>query len=127
MQTSCPFCSLPASRILAEDGSCVMLYDGYPVSEGHTLIVPRRHVSSFRLLTPEEWQAIARLSQRQAARLQEKDPTITGFNFGFNDGIDAGQTVFHAHAHLIPRRHGDHPTPRGGIRAVLPNKAHYGR
>ena len=125
MNAPCPFCNLPAARIVAADGPCVAFRDGFPVSAGHTLIVPRRHVASFRDLTPDEWAAAHRLATTLAAELQAADPSIAGFNFGANDGETAGQSVFHCHLHLIPRRAGDHPAPRGGIRGVIPGKAHY--
>jgi ATP adenylyltransferase len=125
MSLSCPFCQLPAERILAADGPCIAFRDGFPVADGHTLVIPRRHVASFRDLTPDEWAAAHRLAIRLAADLQAADPTIAGFNFGANDGAAAGQTIFHCHLHLIPRRNGDHPAPRGGIRAVIPGKADY--
>ena len=125
MNSSCIFCSLPPGRIVAEDGPCIAFRDGFPVTEGHTLIIPRRHVASFRNLDDAEIAAIHRLARRLAQELLEADPTITGFNFGTNDGTDAGQSVFHCHFHLIPRRHGDHPNPRGGIRAVIPGRASY--
>lgn len=122
----CPFCGLPPERIVARDGPCIAFRDGFPVSPGHTLVIPLRHVASFRDLTPEEWAAMHRLAQRLAAGLLAADPSIRGFNFGLNDGACAGQSVFHCHAHLIPRRDGDHPHPRGGVRAVIPGKADYG-
>ena len=122
---SCIFCSLPAERILASDGPCIAFRDAFPVSPGHTLLIPRRHVASFRDLTPPEIAAIHRLAQRLAREILDSDPSVTGFNFGANDGPDAGQSVFHCHFHLIPRRHGDHPSPRGGIRAVIPGRAAY--
>ena len=125
MKPSCPFCELPPARILARDGPCLAFRDGFPVSAGHTLIIPVRHVSSFRDLTPEEWTAALRLAQKLAAELQAADSAITGFNFGANDGETAGQSVFHCHLHLIPRRAGDHPAPKGGIRGVIPGKARY--
>ena len=125
MSSACPFCDLPADRILAVDGPCLAFRDGFPVSAGHTLVIPRRHVASFRDLTPDEWAAAHRLARKLAADLQAADPAITGFNFGANDGTDAGQSVFHCHLHLIPRRAGDHPAPRGGIRGVIPGKAPY--
>lgn len=111
--------------MIATDGPCLAFRDGYPVSTGHTLIIPRRHTPSFRDLNPEEWSAALRLAQKLAADLQAEDPTITGFNFGVNDGATAGQSVFHCHLHLIPRRAGDHPAPKGGVRGVIPCKAHY--
>ena len=125
MSTPCPFCALPPARILASDGPCIAFRDAFPVSDGHTLIIPRRHVASFRDLTPDEWAAALRLAQQLATELQQADPTCAGFNFGANDGHVAGQSVFHCHFHLIPRRVGDHPNPRGGIRGVIPHKADY--
>jgi len=125
MNFSCPFCDLPTERIIATDGPCIAFRDGFPVSNGHTLIIPKRHAPSFRDLTPEEVAATHRLAGKLAKELLAEDPSITGFNFGANDGTDAGQSVFHCHFHLIPRRTGDHPSPRGGIRGVIPGKAHY--
>ena len=125
MNPPCPFCNLAADRVIAEDGPCIAFRDGFPVSAGHTLIIPRRHVASFRDLAPDEWAAAHRLAKKLAADLQAADPSIAGFNFGANDGETAGQSVFHCHLHLIPRRPGDHPAPRGGIRGVIPHKAHY--
>ena len=122
---SCPFCSLPPARVIDREGPVLAFRDAFPVSPGHTLVVPARHVPSFRDLTPDEVSAAFRLLQRQAAALSAADSTITGFNVGANDGPDAGQTVFHCHIHLIPRRHGDHPSPRGGVRAVIPGRADY--
>ena len=125
MNKPCLFCELPDDRIIAEDGPCIAFRDGFPVSEGHTLIIPRRHARAFRDLTPEEVAATHRLAGKLAEKLQAEDPTITGFNFGANDGETAGQSIFHCHFHLIPRRAGDHPSPRGGIRGVIPGKANY--
>ena len=125
MNAPCPFCRLPAARVIAEDGPCVAFRDTFPVSQGHTLIIPRRHAASFRDLNAEEWAAAHRLAVRLAAELQADDPSIAGFNFGVNDGLAAGQSIFHCHLHLIPRRMGDHPSPRGGIRGVIPGKADY--
>ncbi len=112
-------------EIIAEAGPCVAFRDGFPVSTGHTLIIPKRHVPSFRDLNPAEWAAMQQLVADTTAELLKNDPTIDGFNFGVNDGATAGQSVFHCHFHLIPRRKGDHPAPRGGVRAVIPHKAHY--
>lgn len=123
MKTSCPFCHLLAEEIIAADGPCVALRDAVPASQGHMLVIPLRHVSSFRELTPEEWTAAHRLAQKLSANLQAADSTITGFNFGANDGRDAGQSIFHCHLHLIPRRNGDHPYPRGGIRKAISSRS----
>lgn len=122
---TCPFCSLSPSRIIDSEGPLLAFLDAYPVSPGHTLIIPQRHVATFFDLTPDEWSAALVLARRRASALRAADPSITGFNFGINAGSDAGQTIFHAHLHLIPRRPGDHPFPRGGVRAVIPSRASY--
>jgi diadenosine tetraphosphate (Ap4A) HIT family hydrolase len=125
MESNCPFCALPPDRVVDREGPVLAFRDAFPVAPGHTLVIPARHVPSFRDLAPDEASAAFRLLQRQAAALSAADPAITGFNVGANDGPDAGQTVFHCHIHLIPRRHGDHPHPRGGVRAVIPGRADY--
>lgn len=122
---NCPFCEIPASRITAEDGPCIAVLDRYPVSRGHHLLVTRRHVASFLDLTAEEWQAIHCLARTLAQRMQQDDLAIQGFNLGINDGPAAGQTIFHVHVHLIPRRTGDVRRPRGGVRGVIPGKQDY--
>jgi ATP adenylyltransferase len=119
----CPFCQIAPEEIVAVDGPSMAFRDAFPASPGHTLIIPRRHVSSVRELTAEEWSAIGRLAQRLANDLQRADPSITGFNFGANDGVDAGQSVLHCHFHLIPRRPGDTPNPRGGIRKAISGRS----
>ena len=120
-----PFISLAKDKIVAENAHCRAFYDGFPVSEGHVLVVPIRVVPSFQDMTQEEWTAAHELIQEVCAVLRRKDPTISGFNIGINDGASAGQTVFHAHIHVIPRRDGDHPNPRGGVRGVFPDKQNY--
>lgn len=99
--------------------------DNFPVSRGHALIIPRRHVASFRELAPDEWAAVHRLAVAVIARAEQDDPSIRGFNLGINDGATAGQTIFHAHIHVIPRRAGDVSDPSGGIRGVIPGRARY--
>src|SRR5262249_55558206 len=111
----CPFCSIGASRILLESDSAVAIADGFPVTEGHTLVIPRQHVASLFDLPDEEQAAIWRLVAQVRAKLAcELQPD--GFNVGVNDGQAAGQTVMHAHVHVIPRRMGDVADPRGGVR-----------
>lgn len=99
--------------------------DNYPVTDYHTLIIPRRHVSSFFELTKNEQQGCLDLLLLARTQLLLDDPSITGFNVGINDGIDAGQTIMHCHIHLIPRRKNDVKTPSGGIRHVIPEKGDY--
>lgn len=124
MPDFCPFCSLPADRIVLENELALAIRDGFPVSPGHTLVIPRRHVQSFFEATPEEVGEMLDLLREARAGLQaELGPD--GFNIGINDGEAAGQTVLHLHLHLIPRFKGDVPEPRGGIRWVFPETADY--
>ena len=106
------------------DDVTLVIRDAFPVSPGHTLIIPRRHVGSFFELTPPERARMFELLTQAKAEL---DGTLQpdGFNIGINDGAAAGQTVAHLHLHLIPRYRGDTPDPRGGVRWVLPAKAKY--
>ena len=120
----CPFCTLSASRIVAENELAVVVRDAFPVSPGHTLIIPRRHVRSFFDLTGDERTAMLTLLDSAKAEL-ESEVHPDGYNIGINDGPAAGQTVAHVHLHLIPRYSGDSPDPRGGVRWVLPIKAKY--
>lgn len=122
---SCPFCDIPKERIVAEDGPCLAIRDRYPVSHGHLLLVTCRHVASFRDMTDEEWTTVLKMARNLAAHMQKEDPAIQGFNLGINDGRAAGQTIFHVHIHLIPRRSGDVRRPEGGVRGVIPGKSQY--
>jgi ATP adenylyltransferase len=122
---SCVFCDLSDRAILGEEEGCLAIRDAFPVSPGHTLLIPRRHTASFSDLTPNEWQALFRLARALKERMIREDPGIEGFNLGLNDGAAAGQTIFHVHLHLIPRRRGDVNNPRGGIRAIIPGRADY--
>lgn len=121
---SCPFCTLTPSRIIAGDEMAVVLRDAYPVSLGHTLVIPRRHVASFFNVTSEERDSLLRLLG-EAKRGLDSEFHPSGYNIGINDGQTAGQTVLHLHIHLIPRYAGDLPDPRGGVRWVMPDKADY--
>ena len=120
----CPFCTLPPERVMASNELGVVIRDAYPVSPGHTLVIPRRHIGSFFDLTPAERDALlALLDDARTALQAEQAPD--GYNIGINDGPAAGQTVPHLHIHLIPRYRGDQPDPRGGVRWVFPDKAKY--
>ena len=101
------------------------LYDGFPVTEHHTLIIPKRHVASYFDLGQSEINAINQLLLTEKKTIEKIDRTVTGFNIGINSGESAGQTVFHCHVHLIPRRQGDVKEPRGGVRHVIPGKGNY--
>lgn len=120
----CPFCHPPPDRLTAETPDVIALPDRYPVSPGHTLVVPRAHVASVFDL-PADTQAEGwRMVTEVRARL-EQEHRPDGFNIGVNDGVAAGQTVAHAHVHVIPRFEGDVADPRGGVRWVVPERAPY--
>lgn len=121
---TCPFCTLPADRIRWSNTSCLVIRDAYPVSPGHTLIIPRRHVRSFFDATAAERADIA-AALDAAKREIEAEFAPADYNIGINDGPAAGQTVPHLHVHLIPRYLGDQPDPRGGVRWVIPAAARY--
>ena len=121
----CIFCNLETSRIEKENQFALSFKDLYPVTEGHTLVIPKRHVQSFFDLTEEERSSVLDLLVIQKEELMANDSLITGFNLGINDGADSGQTVMHCHVHLIPRRKGDMHNPRGGVRGVIPEKQSY--
>lgn len=120
----CPFCELPKHRILLETPLGRVIRDAYPVSPGHTLIIPRRHIGSFFELTTAERDCLMDLLAEARHQLaNELSPQ--GYNIGINDGPAAGQTIGHLHIHLIPRFEGDQPDPRGGVRWIFPDKADY--
>jgi diadenosine tetraphosphate (Ap4A) HIT family hydrolase len=115
---------LPADRVVDQGDLTVTSLDGYPVSPGHTLVIPKRHVESVFDVTPAEWSAIKLALDKAKAKLDaEHQPD--GYNVGVNVGEHAGQTVMHVHVHLIPRYKGDMDNPRGGVRHIIPNKGYY--
>lgn len=124
MSPSCPFCSLPADRILYATDHFKVIRDGFPVSPGHTLIMPHRHVGSLFQLDAVEfaalWPVLQWVRENIAGEFAPDD-----VNIGINDGPAAGQTVPHLHVHVIPRYRGDRADPRGGVRWILPEKADY--
>ena len=122
---NCPFCNIDEVDILDSDKFAFAFRDEYPVTHLHTLIVPRRHVETYFDLTDEERQSIHKLLEIQRKKVVAEDRSVEGFNIGWNCGEVAGQTVFHAHVHLIPRRKNDVENPRGGIRHLIPNKVNY--
>jgi diadenosine tetraphosphate (Ap4A) HIT family hydrolase len=120
----CPFCTVQPDRVFFQDALVLGLWDAYPVSPGHALLVPRRHVATWFDATDEEQAALGgaiRAAKSEIERRHRPD----GYNVGFNAGEVAGQTVFHLHLHVIPRYQGDSPDPRGGVRGVIPGKATY--
>jgi diadenosine tetraphosphate (Ap4A) HIT family hydrolase/5-methylcytosine-specific restriction endonuclease McrA len=124
-QVDCIFCNVPDERVVAFNALAFAIRDKYPVTELHTLVIPRRHAETFFDLFEPERRAINQLLVDLRAEVTSKDASVRGFNIGINNGDTAGQTVGHAHIHLIPRRLGDVQDPTGGIRAVIPGKAIY--
>ena len=121
---SCPFCSLPDARVLFRNGHAIAFRDGFPVTPGHTLVIPMRHVRSLFDTTFEERNSLFELLE-MARKQIESEFAPAGYNIGINDGAAAGQTVGHLHIHLIPRYPGDVVDPRGGVRWVIPERADY--
>jgi diadenosine tetraphosphate (Ap4A) HIT family hydrolase len=122
--SDCPFCWLPAERILEANAQGFAVADAFPISAGHALLIPRRHLVSFFELTDEEVIAIHELLRRMKVRL---DATLNpdGYNIGINVGKASGQTVGHVHVHLIPRYAGDVAEPVGGVRNIIPGRGRY--
>jgi diadenosine tetraphosphate (Ap4A) HIT family hydrolase len=121
---SCPFCSMDISRVLISNQFAIAAADAFPVSVGHTLIIPKRHISSIFDATEQELVHIFKLVTQTRVLLNDQYKP-QGFNIGINDGVAAGQTVMHLHIHLIPRFMGDQSDPRGGVRWIFPDKAQY--
>lgn len=120
----CPFCNIPDQQIVLSNRHGVVIRDGFPISRGHTLVIPRRHVGSFFELDASERDDLFALLD-EVKRLLDEEMRPDGYNIGINDGAAAGQTVPHLHIHLIPRYRGDREDPRGGIRWIIPEKAKY--
>lgn len=121
---NCPFCSPEADRIFYASRLVLGVWDRFPVSPGHALLIPKRHVATWFEASAEEQEAL--LTAVEAARAEiERDQQPDGYNMGINMGPAAGQTVPHLHVHLIPRYEGDVSDPRGGVRHVIPSKANY--
>jgi len=121
----CPFCNpTTTTELISETATAYAIYDKFPVSEGHCLIVPKRHVASYFELSVHEQRACWLLVNRCKEIIQKKH-NPDGFNIGINVNEEAGQTIFHVHIHLIPRYKGDVVNPRGGVRGVIPEKQFY--
>ncbi len=124
-EKDCPFCIVPEEKLLAHNSLAIAFYDNFPVTDGHVLVVPRRHEASLFELGTAELRACLDLLQKVREILIQDDSLVSGFNVGVNVGASAGQTVFHCHWHLIPRRESDVENPRGGVRNTIPGKGDY--
>ncbi len=124
-EKDCLFCKIDKTRIVTENELAYTILDGFPVTEFHSLTIPKRHASTYFELGQAEINACNQLLFQMKETIQSRDKTVTGFNIGINNGETAGQTIFHNHIHLIPRRVGDVENPRGGIRHVIAGKGNY--
>jgi ATP adenylyltransferase len=120
----CCFCNL-GNRVILDNEHSFAILDEFPVTKGHTLIIPKRHISNYFEITEDELLSIHDLIIKRRKQLMSEDATIEGFNIGINSGEVAGQTIFHLHVHLIPRRKNDYKNPKGGVRGVIPDKMSY--
>lgn len=121
-----PFHKVDQSSWICSNGLCFAIFDNYPVSKGHALVITRRVVETWFECTGEEQAALMDLVNATKRILDKKlDPKPDGYNIGFNAGEAAGQTVPHVHIHVIPRYLGDMEDPRGGLRWIFPEKAQY--
>lgn len=123
-ETNCIFCHQPSEKIIAENDLCFAIRDEFPVSMGHTLIIPKRHVADYFELTEAEVAAMQAML-KEVKFLLDTELTPDGYNVGINVNAAAGQTVFHVHMHLIPRYVGDVEYPKGGVRGVIPARQKY--
>lgn len=121
---ACPFCAPPDSRVILRTALSFVLRDAFPVTAGHALIIPHRHVATWAEASEEERLDLFGLIDTVCATVHG-ELAADGFNIGMNHGAAAGQTVPHLHLHVIPRRHGDVADPRGGVRHVIPGKGNY--
>ena len=121
----CIFCTPPEERVFSRNGLAFAIWDAFPVTERHALIIPHRHTQDYFSLTHEELLACDDLLRKARQLVKISDPSVQGFNIGANVGDVAGQTIFHCHIHLIPRRRGDVENPRGGVRRLIPGKGAY--
>ncbi len=124
-QSGCLFCEIPKERVITENELAYAIYDAFPVTNLHTLVIPKRHVEDFFSLYQPERNAVQQLLEERRKAIVNSDTTVTGFNVGNNIGKDGGQTIMHCHTHLIPRRKGDTDDARGGVRGVIPEKQKY--
>ena len=124
-QKDCLFCEIPTRRIVATNELAYAVEDSYAVTPMHALVIPRRHAPTYFDLGRSEINACTALIEEMRLRITKNDSTVAGFNVGMNCGEVAGQSIFHCHIHLIPRRHGDVENPRGGVRHVIPDKGNY--
>jgi diadenosine tetraphosphate (Ap4A) HIT family hydrolase len=124
-KNGCIFCQMDSGRIFMENRLAYCIFDNFPVTDYHALIIPKRHVPGYFELTEAEAAACNELLNGLKSVIDRRDSKVSGYNIGVNCGESAGQSIFHCHIHLIPRRKGDMPNPRGGVRHVIPSRGCY--
>ena len=122
---ACSFCTLHSNRIVSENCDFLIIRDGFPVTEHHSLIITKQHDLMLSDMSEAQLLCMHEAIQQAKDDILKTDSSVTGFNIGINEGEDAGQTVMHFHCHVIPRRKGDMQNPRGGVRGVIPEKQKY--
>ena len=123
--SSCVFFNIPEECIVNDYNHFFIIRDSFPVTSLHSLVIPKRHIVSYFECNKDEYEEIPLVLNTQKTELKLTDDAITGFNIGMNIGEDAGQTVFHFHIHIIPRRKGDIDNPKGAIRGIISDKQKY--
>ncbi len=123
----CLFCNTSKKEFIFENDLSFVTFDSYPVSQFHSLIIPKRHIQNYFDLTNDELLACHGLLLKIKNKINSDDNTVGGFNIGVNSEKIAGQSILHCHIHLIPRREGDVDNPQGGVRSVIPSRQHYVR
>ena len=121
------FCNEKKNHNIKENNLAYATYDPYPVSEKHSLIIPKRHIKNYFDLSDNEILECNNLIKYLRRHIENIDKTVEGFNLGTNSGTVAGQSILHCHIHLIPRRKDDVKNPQGGVRSVISSKQHYVR
>ncbi|HJP17854.1 MAG TPA: HIT family protein [Nitrospinota bacterium] len=121
----CLFCDIDPTRVIEDYKTLYAIQDEYPVTKDHMLIIPKRHIQDYFKMSSEEENDLNELLRILRRKILEDDSSVNGFNIGMNCGVSAGQTIMHAHVHLIPRRDGDTEEPRGGVRGVIPGMMSY--
>jgi len=121
----CIFCKINQNELIFENDLAYASSDSYPVSQFHSLVVPKRCIENYFELNEKEILACNDLIKKLKKKIISDDKSVEGFNIGTNAGKVAGQSIFHCHIHVIPRRKGDVDNPQGGVRSVIPLKQHY--
>jgi len=121
---NCPFCEVEESRVILESDIGLVIRDAFPISPGHTLVIPKKHMPSFFELERADRDGLLDLLEKAKLNL-DREYNPQSYNVGINDGPAAGQTIPHLHIHIIPRYRGDCEDPRGGVRWINPDKAKY--